>query len=254
MDGGLDDRAAPQPGTGGRWIGRRGDARAGCPRPELDSHTVRTPTPDADAGPTRSWAGWARTHPGMVAALALPLLVFGIPQLFGMTYLSGDNFLQNFPMRVLVGTDLIHGALPLWNPYLFSGTPLLGGFNAGAAYPVTWLTAVLPIFTAWTLTLAITYDVALAGMYLFLRRQGIASTAATFGAVTFALGRVHDRPAGPHRPDRGGGMASLDPGGRPRPHRAGDRLRRRRGIAVGPGGPVRGPVRPAGGPEDGSWC
>ena len=123
----------------------------------------------------------------MVAALALPLLVFGIPQLFGMTDLSGDNFLQNFPMRVLVGTDLIHGALPLWNPYLFSGTPLLGGFNAGAAYPVTWLTAVLPIFTAWTLTLAITYDVALAGMYLFLRRQGIASTAATFGAVTFAL-------------------------------------------------------------------
>ena len=65
MDGGLDDRAAPQPGTGGRWIGRRGDARAGCLVTELDSHTVPgLPTPDADAGPTRSWAGWVRTHPG----------------------------------------------------------------------------------------------------------------------------------------------------------------------------------------------
>jgi hypothetical protein len=123
----------------------------------------------------------------MVVALLAPVLVFGIPQLFGLTFLSGDNFIQNFPMRVLVGKDLIHGALPLWNPYLFSGTPLLGGFNAGAAYPATWLTAALPIFTAWTLTLALAYDVALAGMYCFLRRQGIASSAATFGAVTFAL-------------------------------------------------------------------
>jgi hypothetical protein len=123
----------------------------------------------------------------MTAALVLPLLVFGVPQLFGLTYLSGDNLIQNFPMRVLVGRDLTHGVLPLWNPYLFSGTPLLGGFNAGAAYPVTWLTAVLPVFTAWTLTLTMAYDVALAGMYVFLRRQGITSTAATFGAVTFAL-------------------------------------------------------------------
>ena len=126
-------------------------------------------------------------HPGMVVALTLPWLVFGLPQLFGMTYLSGDNFIQNFPMRVLVGHDLTHGVLPLWNPYLFSGTPLLGGFNAGAAYPLTWLTAVLPIFTAWTFTLALTYDVALLGMYTFLRRQGIVATAATFGAVTFAF-------------------------------------------------------------------
>ena len=142
-------------------------------------------------GPARSRshgvAAWVRTHPGMTFALVLPFAVFGIPQLFGMTFLSGDNFIQNLPMRVLVGKDLTHGVLPLWNPYLFSGTPLLGGFNAGAAYPVTWLTAVLPTFTAWTLTLAVAYDVALAGMYLFLRRQGISSTAATFGAVTFAF-------------------------------------------------------------------
>ncbi len=155
---------------------------------ELDVQPAPSPAPDIPGGPDRApWATWIRTHPGMVGALVLPLLVFGIPQLFGMTYLSGDNFIQNFPMRVLVGRDLTHGILPLWNPYLFSGTPLLGGFNAGAAYPVTWLTAVIPVFTAWTLTLTVTYDVALVGMYLFLRRQGIAATAATFGAVTFAF-------------------------------------------------------------------
>ena len=60
------------------------------------------------------------------------------------TGLPGDNFIQNFPLRVLAGQDLIHGHLPLLNPYIFAGAPLLGGFNAGAAYPLTWLFAILP--------------------------------------------------------------------------------------------------------------
>lgn len=130
---------------------------------------------------------WIRTHPGMVVLLVLPILLFGLPTLFGWTFMDGDNFLQNFPLRVLVGRDLRQGVLPLWNPYLFGGTPLLAGFNAGAAYPVTWLMVVLPIFTAWWASMALAYDVAAAGTYLFLRRQGVASTAATFGAATFTF-------------------------------------------------------------------
>ena len=130
---------------------------------------------------------WVRTHLGLLALLVLPFVVVGIPRLFGLAYLTGDNFIQNFPMRVLVGRTIDHGSLPLWNSYLFSGTPLLAGFNAGAAYPATWLMALLDIFTAWALTLALLYDVALLGMYLFLRRQGISSHAATFGAAVFAF-------------------------------------------------------------------
>jgi hypothetical protein len=130
---------------------------------------------------------WIRTHKGLVVALVIPFALFASPQVVGRSFLDGDNFLQNFPMRVLVGQDLAHGVAPLWNPYLFSGTPLLGGFNAGAAYPTTWLMAILPIFTAWWLNLALAYDVALLGTYLFLRRQQVSSTAATFGAVTFAF-------------------------------------------------------------------
>ena len=153
-----------------------------------DTHT---PAPGAGDAPGHAVPGrvlaWVRTHPGMVVALLVPVVVVVGPQLVGFTWLTGDNLIQNLPMRALVGTDLDHGTLPLWNPYLFSGTPLLAGFNAGAAYPVTWLTAVLPLFTAWSVNLILTYDVALAGMYLFLRRQPLGTTAATLGAVTFAF-------------------------------------------------------------------
>ncbi len=143
---------------------------------------------DARRGARHSIANWVCTHSGLVVLLLVPFIVLAMPELAGRAFIDGDNFLQNLPLRALVGRSLDHGALPLWDPYLFSGTPLLGGFNAGAAYPTTWLMAVLPLLTAWTINLALVYDVALVGMYLFLRRQPIGSTAATFGAATFAFG------------------------------------------------------------------
>lgn len=145
--------------------------------------------PAADAAPSRvERAGhWIRSHPGMVVLLVAPIVLFALPTVAGRAFLDGDNFLQNFPLRALVGRDLIHGTLPLWNPYLFSGTPLLGGFNAGAAYPATWLMAILPSAAAWSINLALVYDVTLAGTYLFLRRQSVGPSAATFGAAAFTF-------------------------------------------------------------------
>ena len=158
----------------------------------MNAGPVPTHQPPSDTPESlhRAWhrcIRWVLTHPGLVVLLVLPFVVLTIPLFSGRAYLDGDNFLQNFPLRALVGRDLRHGVLPLWNPYLFSGTPLLGGFNAAAAYPTTWLTAVLPQLTAWTVNLAVNYDVAVIGMYLFLRRQPIASTAATFGTATFVF-------------------------------------------------------------------
>ncbi|HEX3564983.1 MAG TPA: hypothetical protein VHU17_06390 [Acidimicrobiales bacterium] len=139
-------------------------------------------------GDRRGITRWVRGHIGLVVLLAAPVVVFGIPLLFGQVFLDGDNFIQNYPLRVLVGQDLIHGHLPLLNPYIFSGTPLLGGFNAGGAYPPTWLFAILPAELAWTLNLIAAYEVAAVGMYLFLRRQTVSAAAASFGAAAFSFG------------------------------------------------------------------
>ena len=91
----------------------------------MTSHCA--PTIDGPEAPERDASGrtpppkkvsltiWVRAHPGMAVALVLPLVVFGVPQLFGGTFLSGDNMIQNLPMRALVGWDLDHGIAPLWN-------------------------------------------------------------------------------------------------------------------------------------------
>lgn len=118
--------------------------------------------------------------------VAVPLAVFVVPALFGHPAVAGDNAIQNLPLRVLVGRDLAHGQLPLWDPYLWSGTPLLGGLNAGAAYPLTLAFAVLPPVAAWTAGMVAVYWAAGLGMYALVRQLGARPLAALLAALTYA--------------------------------------------------------------------
>jgi hypothetical protein len=130
-------------------------------------------------------------HPAawLVAGLVvLPVVLFGLPAVLGNTWLFGDNLIQNFPLRVLVGTDLRHGHLPLWDPLLWSGSVLLSGFNAGAAYPTTWLFAVLPGVLAWVVNQAIVEVVAGLGMVALLRCLRRSWVASGLGGLAFAYG------------------------------------------------------------------
>jgi hypothetical protein len=124
----------------------------------------------------------------MAAFVAVPCALFGLPAAAGVTWLVSDNLIQNFPLRVLVGVDLRHGHAPVWDPYLWSGSPLLSGFNAGAAYPATWLFAVLPGALAWVANEALVEVVAAAGMVVLLRVLGRSWTASGLGAIAFAYG------------------------------------------------------------------
>ena len=107
------------------------------------SSSLRTGT--SDAPQTLALGRWRRGDVWAVAILiALPVLVFGVPALLGHSVLPGDDLTQNFPLRVLAGREIRSGHLPLYDPYIWSGAPLLAGWNAGAAYPLTFLFAVLP--------------------------------------------------------------------------------------------------------------
>ena len=64
-------------------------------------------------------------------------MLFIVPALVGHPAIDADNLIQNFPLRVLAGHQLASGHLPLLDPLTNSGTPLLGGMNAGALYPLT---------------------------------------------------------------------------------------------------------------------
>jgi hypothetical protein len=123
----------------------------------------------------------------VVALVALPVVIFGVSALLGHADLPGDDLAQNLPLRALVGRDIRAGQLPLFDPYIWSGAPLLAGWNAAAAYPLTWLFAILPGTAAWTVGLIATCAVAGLGMFCFLRALRLASLASFLGAFSFAF-------------------------------------------------------------------
>jgi hypothetical protein len=118
---------------------------------------------------------------------AFPMLVLVLPALAGHPVLAGDNQIQNYPLRVLAGQMLRAGHLPLWDPWIWSGSPLLGGLNAGALYPGTWLYALLPGLAAWTANLVLLYWIAAFGVYALARAYGMGSLASVIGAGSFAF-------------------------------------------------------------------
>ena len=120
--------------------------------------------------------------------IIIPTAAFVLPDLIGgRLLLTGDNLQQNYPLRVLVGSMYRHGQLPFWNPYIFSGTPLMADFNAGAFHPLTGLFVVLPDRAAWIATEVILFSAIAIGMYVFLRALALSTAASVLGAATFAF-------------------------------------------------------------------
>jgi hypothetical protein len=123
----------------------------------------------------------------VVILIALPVALFGLPAMLGHSVLPGDDLTQNYPLRVLVGRQIGSGHLPLFDPYIWSGAPLLADWNAGAAYPLTLLFAILPGAAAWAVNLIVTWAVAAVGMFWFLRCLRLATLASFLGAFSFAF-------------------------------------------------------------------
>ncbi|HXR67259.1 MAG TPA: hypothetical protein VN712_01350, partial [Dermatophilaceae bacterium] len=120
--------------------------------------------------------------------IAIPLFGFVLPDLiWGRLLITGDNLQQNYPLHVLVGSTLRHGQLPFWNQYIFSGTPLMADFNAGAFYPLMGFFVILPDRAAWIATEVVLFSVIAVGMYAFLRALKLSTVACLLGAATFAF-------------------------------------------------------------------
>ncbi len=137
---------------------------------------------------TRWWARFSLADRKAVAWLiALPTILFVLPALVGHPAIVADNLIQNFPLRALAGRQLAGGHLPLMNIYADSGTPLLGGLNAGALYPTTLFFLVPWPVAAWVANLIVVYASAGVGVYALARSHGLAVRASFLGAVSYTF-------------------------------------------------------------------
>ena len=133
----------------------------------------------------RRWADIA----ALAGLAALSLAFFWKIALTNRVLAGLDVFAYFYPYRDYVSAALRTGHLPLWNPYLFMGAPLLGNSQAAVLYPLhwplVWLSA--PKQVAWSIVAHIW--LAAAGTYLLTRRAWRLGPLASFtAAAVFSAG------------------------------------------------------------------
>ena len=92
-----------------------------------------------------------------------------------------------YPWKTLVIDALKNKTLPLWNPYNFSGTPLLANYQSQTLYPLGILYLLLPQPIAWTIMVMLQLVLGMAFMYLFSYEIGLSKSASVITAITFNL-------------------------------------------------------------------
>lgn len=128
---------------------------------------------------------WQRSALVVLGLLLLPFVVFAPITLGRQIFFFHDVQYYFFPYHKLVVDDLRQGYLPLWNPYAFSGIPLLGDGQTAMFYPPNWLFFVLPTALALNYDILLQFSLAGAGMFLYLRRLGAGRSSALLAALAY---------------------------------------------------------------------
>ena len=97
-----------------------------------------------------------------------------------------DNIRQFFPNRKLLQQEFSKGIIPLWNPYIYSGTPFMASFDTAVWYPFSWIAAILPSIEGWNFLVIIQPFLSLFFMYLFLRSMKFSFPVSVFGGFAYA--------------------------------------------------------------------
>lgn len=92
-----------------------------------------------------------------------------------------------YPWRTLAMDMMKNGQLPLWNPYSFSGTPLLANWQSAPFYPLNILLVLFGNLWGWTLLIVLQPLLSMIFMYLFLRQINLKYYSSIFGAIIFAF-------------------------------------------------------------------
>jgi len=99
----------------------------------------------------------------------------------------GDVVSQEIPWRKAVRAAVKRGELPLWNPHILSGEPLMAVQQPAVFHPGTWIGFLLPLAQAWTFEMSLRLLLALACGYVFLRELSLRVGPALLGAVGWAF-------------------------------------------------------------------
>lgn len=100
-------------------------------------------------------------------------------------FIGSDSIRMQLPWKVLAFDQIRKGETPLWNPYNFSGNPLLANYQSGILYSFNILYLIFHPLTAWSALALLQVFLAMFFMFLLLRKLKISKTASILGSLAF---------------------------------------------------------------------
>jgi hypothetical protein len=105
-----------------------------------------------------------------------------------LSLVIGDAFFYNYPAMLAVSEQYRNLTIPLWNPYIFSGFPLMGPMQTGALYPPN---VILPLLfnppTAYNIYAMLHYSLAGFFTFLYARLIGLSTLSSVTAGMVFGL-------------------------------------------------------------------
>lgn len=102
-------------------------------------------------------------------------------------FLITDPIRQQIPWRKLAVDEWKEGKIPWWNPYVFSGTPLVANPQAGSLYPLNVLFFFFDFASAWSVLIILEPLLAGLFLYMYLRHLRIHTLGAFIGALSWSF-------------------------------------------------------------------
>ena len=98
------------------------------------------------------------------------LLRFWPMLFFGKTMVWGDNYSLMVPGKVFLANHIKQGILPLWNPGIFAGLPLINDINQSVLYFTTLFFVFFPTALAVNLSIISHVVILMLGTYLLVKK------------------------------------------------------------------------------------
>jgi hypothetical protein len=120
---------------------------------------------------------------------AIVLILFWEPLTSGPDRVIGGNDITYayLPWLRYFVESVRNGVFPLWNPYVFAGTPFAANPQTALFYPPTWLALWVGPERAFGLSTALHTWIAALGMFGWMRQMGAARAGALFASIAYAL-------------------------------------------------------------------
>ena len=134
------------------------------------------------------WKQTIKEHVPLAFVFLCILIVFWRLPLTGEALYGGDFALYFYPLKEFIRDHLMsHGAIPLWNPYQFSGTPLISNIQASLFYPLGFLFYIMPSDQAYGYTVVMHCLLGSLFMYSFMRAASVSRGGSLLSAFVFTF-------------------------------------------------------------------